>query len=150
MLVEALGQLLGAAAYDEAVRPPATTAVLEAQVAVAPADQPLLRRLLGALGVPQRAARDLGSLTLRRELAKGPDGSVRSRCFVNGSPTSGAPRLPAEGTPPWSTASAVGMGSLAPWSVSALNLRLPPPPLPLLPSALQCACCARWGSCWWM
>lgn len=87
VLVEALGQVLGAAAYDEAVRPPATTAVVEAAVAVAPQDQPLLRRLLRTLGVPQKAARELGTLVLRRELSKGPDG-VRSKCFVNGSPSS--------------------------------------------------------------
>lgn len=64
-------------------------AVVEAAVAVAPRDQPLLRRLLGTLGVPQKAARHLDTLVLRRELSKGPDG-VRSKCFVNGSTTSGA------------------------------------------------------------
>lgn len=90
MLVEALGQILGGSASDEAVRPPATTAILQAAVEVAPADQPALRALLGELGVPQKAARDLGTLVLRRELSKGLDGSIRSRCFVNGSPTSGA------------------------------------------------------------
>ena len=130
VLVEALGQLLGATAFDEAVRPPATTALVEGTVAVAPAEQPLLRRLLGELGVPARAARNLNTLTLRRELSKGEpaaagsaslarahtllaappaclaclladlhaavpavcagaDGSVRSRCFINISPTSG-------------------------------------------------------------
>ena len=135
VLVEALGQLLGATAFDEAVRPPATTALVEGTVAVAPAEQPLLRRLLGELGVPARAARNLNTLTLRRELSKGEpaaagsaslacahtlsaalpaclaclpasrrlaylhaavpvvcagaDGSVRSRCFINSSPTSG-------------------------------------------------------------
>ena len=57
-------------------------------MAVAPQDQPLLRRLLRTLGVPQKAARELGTLVLRRELSKGPDG-VRSKCFVNGSPSSG-------------------------------------------------------------
>ena len=63
--------------------------MVEAAVAVAPQDQPLLRRLLRTLGVPQKAARNLDTLMLRRELSKGPDG-VRSKCFVNGSTTSGA------------------------------------------------------------
>lgn len=63
--------------------------MVEAAVAVAPQDQPLLHRLLRTLGVPQKAARELGTLVLRRELSKGPDGSVRSKCFVNGSPSSG-------------------------------------------------------------
>lgn len=71
MLVEALGQLLGAAAFDEAVRPPSDTAVLQGVVAVAPLQQEPLRRLLKELGVPQRASRDLGRLVLRRELTRG-------------------------------------------------------------------------------
>lgn len=71
VLVEALGQLLGAAAFDEAVRPPSDTAVLQGVVVVAPPQQAPLRRLLQELGVPQRASRDLGRLVLRRELVKG-------------------------------------------------------------------------------
>lgn len=94
VLVEALGQLLGAAAYDEAVRPPATTASLEATLAVAPADQAPLRALLLELGLPQKAARQLDRLQLRRELSRGPDGSIRSRCLVNGSPAPGALACP--------------------------------------------------------
>jgi hypothetical protein len=126
VLVEALGQLLGAAAYDNAVRPPAESAVLEAVVEVAAAEQGVLRRLLAELGVPEKASRVLRTLTLRRELVRGklppsicpavalwqasqvpmyvltlyvlttacgppagPDGGIRSRCFLNGSPTSG-------------------------------------------------------------
>lgn len=69
-------------------RMPHGTAVVEATVAVASQDQALLRRLLRMLGVPQKAARNLDTLVLRRELSKGPDG-VRSKCFVNGSTTSG-------------------------------------------------------------
>ncbi|KAL4443668.1 hypothetical protein ABPG75_011405 [Micractinium tetrahymenae] len=88
VLVEAFGQILGAPASDDAVRPPATSALVEAQVVVAPRDQLLLRHLLGELGVPQRACRELSALTLRRELLKAQDGSIRSRAFVNGSPTS--------------------------------------------------------------
>lgn len=88
VLVEAFGQILGAPASDDAVRPPATSALVEAQVAVALRDQPPLRRLLGELGLPQRACRELGALTLRRELVKAQDGSIRSRAFINGSPTS--------------------------------------------------------------
>lgn len=40
-------------------------------MAVAPRDQPPLRRLLSELGLPQRACRELGSIVLRRELVKG-------------------------------------------------------------------------------
>ena len=69
VLVVALGQLLGATAAEDVVRPPATVAELQAVVKVAERDRGLLRRLLAQVGVPQRATRgDLGSLTLRREL----------------------------------------------------------------------------------
>lgn len=71
VLVEALGQILGSPAPDEAVRQPAEMAVIEGVVALAPADRPLLMRLLGELGLPPRAMPPTGDLLLRRELLKG-------------------------------------------------------------------------------
>eukprot|EP00887_Chlorella_sp_A99_P005825 scaffold1.g5825.t1 len=88
VLVEALQQVLGAPASEECLRPPATAAVLEGTLEVAPVDCTALAALLRQLGVPQRAIRSgPGPLTLRREIVKVADG-VRSRCSVNGSPTS--------------------------------------------------------------
>jgi hypothetical protein len=98
VLVEALGQLLGATAFDEAVRPPATTALVEGTVAVAPAEQPLLRRLLGELGVPARAARDLNTLILRRELSKGKPAAAGT-AIVGCSFQTHSCRLPCPGLP---------------------------------------------------
>ncbi|GAB4813044.1 hypothetical protein N2152v2_000090 [Parachlorella kessleri] len=88
VLVEALGQILGSSAYDEAVRQPATSAVVEGSLVLGEADRGLLAAMLGVLGLPQRALPAPGAeLLLRRELVKGEDG-VRSRCFLNGVPTS--------------------------------------------------------------
>ena len=79
MLVEALQQILGAPASEDCLRPPATSALLEGTLEVAPADAAALARLLQELGVPQRAIRggDPGVLRLRREIVKVPDGVRR-------------------------------------------------------------------------
>jgi DNA repair ATPase RecN len=90
VLVEALSQLLGAPAGDDLVRPPATTAVVEGLVAVAPGDVPAVIALLESLGVPARArAAAAGGLRLRREIVGGGGGGggARSRCSINGAPT---------------------------------------------------------------
>mgnify|MGYP001092730985 CR=1 FL=1 len=72
VLVEALGQILGSSAYDEAVRQPATSAVIEGSLVLSEADRSLLAGLLGMLGLPQRAVPAAGAeLLLRRELVRG-------------------------------------------------------------------------------
>lgn len=88
VLIEALGQLLGSPASEDVIRPPATAAVVEGTVAVAPADQPALRSLLLSLGLPHRSvSRGLDTVTIRREILNGPSGT-RSKCSLNGAATS--------------------------------------------------------------
>lgn len=89
VLVEALQQILGAPASEDCLRPPATSALLEGRLQVAPADAAPLAALLSSLGVPARAfaSSTAGRLTLRREIVRVQDG-VRSRCSLNGTPTS--------------------------------------------------------------
>jgi DNA repair ATPase RecN len=88
VLIEALGQLLGSPASDDAVRPPATSAIVEGTIAIAPADQTSVRRLLLSLGLPQKSfSRGVDTLTIRREIQSSASGT-RSKCFLNGSSTS--------------------------------------------------------------
>ncbi len=88
VLIEALGQLLGSPASDDAVRPPAKSAIVEGTIAVAPSDQAAVRRLLLSLGLPQKPLnRGLDTLTIRREIQSGASGT-RSKCFLNGTATS--------------------------------------------------------------
>ncbi|KAG7672745.1 hypothetical protein KSW81_001698 [Nannochloris sp. 'desiccata'] len=88
VLIEALGQLLGSPASDDAIRPPATSAVVEGIIAVAPADQASVRRLLLSLGLPQKLLScGVDTLTIRREIQSNASGT-RSRCSLNGIATS--------------------------------------------------------------
>lgn len=88
VLIEALGQLLGSPASDDAIRPPATSAVVEGIIAVAPADQASVRRLLLSLGLPQKLLScGVDTLTIRREIQSSASGT-RSRCSLNGIATS--------------------------------------------------------------
>jgi DNA repair ATPase RecN len=88
VLIEALGQLLGSSANDDIIRAPATSAIVEGTIAVAPADQPVVRRLLLSLGLPQKVlSRGLDTLTIRREIQSGALGT-RSKCSLNGTATS--------------------------------------------------------------
>lgn len=88
VLIEALGQLLGSPASDDAVRPPATSAIVEGTISVAPADQASVRGLLLSLGLPQKSlSRGVDTLTIRREILSSTSGT-RSKCSLNGTATS--------------------------------------------------------------
>ncbi|KAL0049069.1 hypothetical protein WJX82_005500 [Trebouxia sp. C0006] len=105
VLVEALGQVFGMPASDNCVRPPATTASVEAHLHLSAAHQAALPKLLASLGLPATAPSSSSSLlpatthssssslplanqlVLRREIST-VDTSVRSRCYVNGTATS--------------------------------------------------------------
>ena len=89
VLIEALNQVLGAPAADDAVRPPSTSATIEGTFVINPGDQPALRTLLLSLGLPPRSlSKGLDTLIIRRELHLSPTGSTRSRCTLNGVSTS--------------------------------------------------------------
>lgn len=94
VLLEALSLLLGSPVGEDVIRPPATTAVVEGTLSVAPSHRPALRHLLKSLGLPDRSTchGTTGSeddvLKIKREVTLGPNGGARSRCFLNGTPTS--------------------------------------------------------------
>ncbi|KAL0026315.1 hypothetical protein WJX77_010508 [Trebouxia sp. C0004] len=104
VLVEALGQVFGMPASDNCVRPPATTASVEAHLHLSAVHQAALPKLLASLGLPtttpsfssspltttQSSSSSLppaNELVLRREIST-VETSVRSRCYVNGTATS--------------------------------------------------------------
>ena len=80
-LALALGGALPAEAAAALVRPPATSASVEATLTLAPGDAAAVG---AALGKSAAAAAPAATLTLRRELSLEAGGHVRSRCFVNG------------------------------------------------------------------
>ncbi|KAK9819715.1 hypothetical protein WJX72_001582 [[Myrmecia] bisecta] len=93
VLVTALGQLLGGAASDDCIRPPAQTAVVEGRLNLTPTAQAAVAELLQAVGLPKRRVPDPASgasrqLELRREISVTKQNTLRSRCFVNGAATS--------------------------------------------------------------
>ncbi|KAL3146260.1 hypothetical protein ABBQ32_002962 [Trebouxia sp. C0010 RCD-2024] len=92
VLVEAFGQVLGMTARDNCIRQPATSASVEAHFHLLPAQHAVLADLTSAFGMPASvlahpASRPPDELCLRREFTT-VDGSVRSRCYVNGIATS--------------------------------------------------------------
>ena len=88
VLIEALGQLLGSPASEDVVRPPASAAIIQGTVSVAPTDQAAIRSLLISLGLPQRSlSHGLDTIIIRREIQNGPSGT-RSKCSLNGAATS--------------------------------------------------------------
>lgn len=89
VLVDAFAQVLGMPANDSSVRPPATTASIEARIRLSPAHQAVLPKVLAGIGVPLPRAlqHSLQELVLRREITQAHN-SVRSRCYVQGTATS--------------------------------------------------------------
>ncbi|CAL5219355.1 g1171 [Coccomyxa viridis] len=94
VLVTCLGQLLGAPAVENCIRPPASSAVIEGTVHLPANAVEACRKALVSMGSPAKvlpAASDGAmEVLLRREIvyANGAGGSVRSKCSINGYSTS--------------------------------------------------------------
>lgn len=90
VFVEAIGQLLGAPAPDDAVRSPATSATLTGTFFVGDGHLHIIKDILSERGVGPKVGASLeGShiLTLRRDIIESPRG-IRSRCSIDGTSVS--------------------------------------------------------------
>jgi hypothetical protein len=122
VLIEALGQLLGAPAPPECVRAPAAAAVIEGVIALSPEAAAAVAALGAELGLPPRALPAGGGggeparLLLRREVGRGGGGRGRGCVWGEGVLEGGAPLQPL-----WADACARLLQVRAP--------QAPPPPL---------------------
>ncbi|MEW5306991.1 MAG: hypothetical protein WDW36_009414 [Sanguina aurantia] len=93
VLVEAFGQVLGSPAPSECVRTPAELASVEGVFVLSGGKVEAARLLLSREGLPQKALPSSSMdgtavrLTVRREIIQS-GGGTRSRCYINGTPTS--------------------------------------------------------------
>jgi len=89
VLVAAVGQVLGAGASGDLIRPPATSASVEGIFYVDAATVRRLGDLLQGADTPQGLLPQTGGgdLAVRREISVSQEGKLKSRCFVNGSAT---------------------------------------------------------------